>query len=519
VSSAGGGDARAFAHHNGPVITREPGGGSIATWAITFAVSFVVLCLIVRPSNVGPAAYDAAAAVMYFDRIVSGARLEAFVNTTPKPLLTVAFGLGHAVAGWGGVSVLAIAATSAAVALGARFAFGLAGPGAAVLVGTALVLDDGLLLQTTWAHGLSWALAAWFAAGLAGIGPRPRYGVAGAALAVGALARPETLLLTALASVLLAWSAMRGRMPPGARWVLVAWVALPVASLHDLLLTGDPLWWTRVAAVSAAEGTPRSVATVLGNIGDLIVDRPAIALLGMLGVAALACLRETRVAAAGIASVTVGTGVLLILVAATGRQSLAYYYAPISVGLSVAAALGIAMAARGALGIAWRGSGRRPHATGVASVVGVMLLAPGLLSSTGLTTLETQRRIDVRAEHAAVALAPLVAALPSAPAEPTPGALVRADPSALRILVPGPMVPRLAIDLGLQVTDIGPLVPPGRFVADFHPNMIVYHDRLADPRSHVPRLFERDSPMAIDGVTFELVGGDGVETWIWRASP
>ena len=38
--------------------------------------------------------------------------------------------------------------------------------------------------------------------------------------------------------------------------------ALGVYGVHDLLLTGDPLWWTKVAGISAAGRNVRSIAGV-----------------------------------------------------------------------------------------------------------------------------------------------------------------------------------------------------------------------------------------------------------------
>jgi hypothetical protein len=52
-----------------------------------------VLWLVVQPlAGVGNDA-DSATTVLYFDRLVHGQRLEAFLPTTPKPLLTVVYGL------------------------------------------------------------------------------------------------------------------------------------------------------------------------------------------------------------------------------------------------------------------------------------------------------------------------------------------------------------------------------------------------------------------------------------------
>ena len=55
------------------------------------AVAWALLVLDpLGPATIDP---DASSSVLYFDRIVNGQRLEAFVPTTPKPLLTLEYGL------------------------------------------------------------------------------------------------------------------------------------------------------------------------------------------------------------------------------------------------------------------------------------------------------------------------------------------------------------------------------------------------------------------------------------------
>jgi len=86
------------------------------------AIAWCVVTLdLLGPATIDP---DASSSVLYFDRIVSGHRLEGFVPTTPKPLLTVVFGVSWGLAhdwrlltwetvlAWG----LAVGATTAFVA-------------------------------------------------------------------------------------------------------------------------------------------------------------------------------------------------------------------------------------------------------------------------------------------------------------------------------------------------------------------------------------------------------------------
>lgn len=55
-------------------------------------VGVIVVALVIRPLDTTTIDPDAAASVLYFQRLVAGQRLEAFVPTTPKPLLTLVDG-------------------------------------------------------------------------------------------------------------------------------------------------------------------------------------------------------------------------------------------------------------------------------------------------------------------------------------------------------------------------------------------------------------------------------------------
>ena len=86
------------------------------------AIAWCVLTL--DPLGAATIDPDAASSVLYFDRIFSGQHLEVFVPTTPKPLLTIVFGLSWALFNvwrllvWETVLVwgLAVGATAALVA-------------------------------------------------------------------------------------------------------------------------------------------------------------------------------------------------------------------------------------------------------------------------------------------------------------------------------------------------------------------------------------------------------------------
>ena len=73
--------------------------GPIVRVAATFAAIVAVCAWLVRPFDGGPAATDAAASVPLFRPDRRRSASQAFVNTTPKPLLTVVYGGLHALTG------------------------------------------------------------------------------------------------------------------------------------------------------------------------------------------------------------------------------------------------------------------------------------------------------------------------------------------------------------------------------------------------------------------------------------
>ncbi len=103
-----------------------------ATFGIPVLLGLLVGAWVIRPFSAGPVGFDSAASVIHFDRIISGQRLEAFVTATPKPLLTVMYGLVHGVIpDWRAISWLAIAGLAVALGLASVLGDRLAGPRAA----------------------------------------------------------------------------------------------------------------------------------------------------------------------------------------------------------------------------------------------------------------------------------------------------------------------------------------------------------------------------------------------------
>ena len=90
-------------HHSIAPISEEA-----AILAFLFGAGLVAVAALFRPWNTPAIGFDSAASVLYFDRLGAHQSLEAFVGSTPKPLMTllygVAFNLFH---DWRLVSVLA----------------------------------------------------------------------------------------------------------------------------------------------------------------------------------------------------------------------------------------------------------------------------------------------------------------------------------------------------------------------------------------------------------------------------
>ena len=141
-------------------MLRRPGRPSLE-WlgiALLFGLAVIVGTELARPFRSASIAFDSHVAVLHFERIVAGRQLEVFLSTTPKPLLTLVFGLLHAVAGgWAAIAWATVGAHALAVVLAALLASRLAGPIAgafsavAVLFSPALLFDVGFALATPWA--------------------------------------------------------------------------------------------------------------------------------------------------------------------------------------------------------------------------------------------------------------------------------------------------------------------------------------------------------------------------------
>src|SRR6266542_1292979 len=201
-----------------PAPPREPPWPWLGLWAVV-AVVVGALVRVLGPAVLDPDEY---AAALYFDDLVHGRRLQEFLLSAPKPLLTLVHGLAWTVThDWRAGTALTVAAFALAVAALARAAWRLAGAPAALAVAISLVGSGALVLQVARGNSVVWAAAGWAVALDALARPRRRWGVAAAALLLAGLARAETWLL----------------LPPAAP---LLWLG------HDYLLAGDALYSLKV---------------------------------------------------------------------------------------------------------------------------------------------------------------------------------------------------------------------------------------------------------------------------------
>lgn len=513
-----------------------PALAAVAVGLVAAAVAAIVVAPF-GPATIDP---DAAASVLYFERISAGARLEAFVPTTPKPLLTLVYGLTWALAhDWRFLTWETIAVFAAAAGMAVRWAFRvggllvdggsagrLAGGVAAAFLGAGLVASSDVALEVSRANSLVWALAAWLVAGLAVTGARRRPGLAGLALLAGGLVRFETLGIVGVAgAVLLLRAAVarlgRGPAPQRGDWLLLLGaLAVPVACLHDLALTGDPLFWSGVPARYTALYVPSAgpvpplefAGTIAGRLGaewGLV----ALAAVGLISLAR----RRAWPAALGPAALGAGVVALLFVLAARGTYISTRYYEPLDLALLALAAFGTAaLAGRALARLGWV-EGRRVGQAGRwsdGSTVGRVAWALGPFGAGALavvlawpaapfdrsvaTSLALVRAASANLAEYGGRLGELAGGARQPPPGGPDGAAIgapAADPGRVALFVPSLLRPRIAVETGVPLTALGDTLATFRAVppwAGLHAGQSIYHDRAADRPDALDRALEAD---------------------------
>ncbi len=452
---------------------------------------------IIQPFTAGPVSYDTGSSVIHFQRLVSGQRLEAFISTTPKPLLTLVYGVLYTLThDWRSISLATTAAFAVAVALTTWLVARVAGPLAAVFVTVALIASTSLAGELLIASAVPWAMLGWIVAGLAVTAPRPRYAVGGVALAVASLARVESLVLVAAAAgvLVLLWLAGRrgGRVliPSGAWWLLLGFGALPVMLVHDWLLTGDPFFWASVAT-RYSEGSGAASLLHPAELARFLAHR----YLGLAGFVVLAAIgglsllqRRRWALAAGLAALGPGIVLFLFFLSARGTFVATRYAVPVDIAVFIAAAIGLGRVAeeigRGAAArwprlAAGAVTGATSWMVGGALASAVLAVAvawpPAILAPATRTAAADARQL---ARNELTSVPVLEAALAGLPGSRD----LAAGPGQRQVVlfVPVPMRTLLAADLGIPLTRLGSTSAGGLSAA---PSLLAQTDLVVHSRA------------------------------------
>jgi hypothetical protein len=496
-------------------------------YLLLFLAACAAAFRLVQPVQVGQVGFDAAASVVYFDRLIQGRHLESFITATPKPLLTVVYGLLHNLTGdWRPISWLVIGMFGLSSVLAAILARRLGGIPAAAFAGVAVIGSQPLLEDVALSYAVVWAFVGCLLAGLAVSGARPRYAWAGVALGVAALARSEVLLILGLSAVVLlgSWLWSRYRHLPGpdlrAWLVLVGLVAVPIQFAHDWLLTGNALYAEHVPTAASA-GLPliSPLATVVLVAQNLLRMGPLV-VLAALGALVLFRRRQWGVLI-GLAAIGPGVAAFLVFLSFRRIYISGRYLDPIDLAVIVAAAIGF-----GAIAIPELVAAGRRIAAPTTRMVLIALAAAlaGGLFSTPFAPTSGPVRLTIRANlqlelDAAAALPTLRRAIAAVPGATDWPGLPTGHPPAL--IVPTLLRPQLAVDLGLPISQIGGPAPT-RFKTDgTYPvaGQVIYHDQRSQPDPAFDFL-EVSSPTTIGKILVTpLLSDPSRGIWVDRIDP
>ncbi len=502
---------------------------------LAFLAAIAVLTWVVRPIGTDTVGFDSAASVLYFDRIVAGRHLEAFVGTTPKPLLTLVYGLVHAlVPDWRAISWLAILACALGISLSAVLAHRVAGVIAATFVTIGLLGSTQLLQDVGLAYSVTWALLFWAAAGVAVSGARPRWPLGGVLLLAANLVRVEALLVPAvtIAAIVVAlltapdrasrWRDLRAPLI----WIgLVPLLALPVQGIHDFLLTGDPLYSQYVPIRASQGATLRDVPWVFAYLIRHYLAIGALSVLALIGAVHLV---RTRRWAIVVALLALGPGVAaaLVLLALRHIYISDRYIAAADLAAIFAAAIGVASIRVPALDAIAAWLARWPARTATlgiviaASAVAVAVASPfAPVNSSVRVTLHNTLAVHEHLDANLPVLAAAMDAIPGVRTFPAGGDGRAGEGSTTRLMVPVLLTPQVAVDLGLPLNAIrgtaaSHITTDGSYPA---PGVVVYHDQLRDSPAEPFAIFEVGAPV-VDGAirVVPVKASPAIGTWVVR---
>ncbi|MEA2536640.1 MAG: hypothetical protein QOF11_874 [Chloroflexota bacterium] len=472
-----------------------------------FLASVFVAVRLVRPLHSGSVGPDAIAPVIEFERLAAGQAIEGRLTQTSKPLLDLVYGplfaLFH---DWRPVAWAAIVAFALCVVLAAVLAHRVAGLASAAFAAASFMLSPILLVDLGLAYAVVWMLLFLLVAGLAVTAQRPRYGLAGVALAVAALARPEALAVVGVAFIALIGAEIgavvthRPRPPRRAYLTLLGLLAIPIFIAHDEVLFGDPLFWLNTAEIASQGRKLRGLVAMVGWMWQHFLGQAALLPLAGASLFVLVSRRQWQLAI-GLAGVILGIAGLFIVSGARGTFLSSRYLVPIDLGLLFAAAVGVSALDVPAIR-RWLRRRIRPNlrtvllpvAGGLAVALAIAPIAP--LNATVRAAIDTQVKLHANAKRAFEAIRREVPARPTWHRLPPSGTI--SDHPLL--IVPPTLRAQAVADLDLPLTEVAYSYETWLDPLQGKPTAgtIVYHDRLDDhPGDPRYSLVEIDRPTII----------------------
>jgi hypothetical protein len=484
----------------------------------------------IHSASVGP---DAVAPVIELERLLAGRPVEGHLTQTSKPFFDVVYGSLYELTGdWRPVAWAAVVAFALSVVLATVLAHRVGGLASAAFAAAAFILSPILLVDLSLAYAVTWMTLFLLVAGLAVTSVKPRYGLAGLALLLAALTRPESLAVVGVAAATLIaariWAAARRRPPPprGAWLVLMGFLAIPILMAHDQLLFGDSLFWTKTAVLNSEGRNVRGLVGMIGWIWQHFLGQAA--LLPLAAVAAwLTVSRRQWGLAVGLAGVVLGIATLFIASGTRGTFLSSRYLVPIDLGLLLAAAIGVSALDVPALR-RWTARRLRPgwrHV--VLPIAGGLLVALAIAPIAQLdpavrASITTQIRLHANARRAMAAIRSELGPVPDWRGLPASQA-ISAHP---RVIVPVTLRAQAVADLGLPLGDVAYSYRTSLDPVNGLPTAgaIVYHDRRDDdPTDPRYSLLEISEPTTIGAYRYVPILADpAAGMWVVRvenASP
>ncbi len=528
--------------------SRRPLDASVIVVVGAMLATLLVSLVILRPFGPAMNDSDSAASVVYFQHLVGGRQLEAMVTTTPKPLLTIVYGITWSLTGaWSTLTLETIVVFTVAVGLTTSIMLRIGLPAAAAFAVVALVGWPELLVEVAHANSLIWALAGWLIAAWALGRGSPRPWLVGGAVFLAALARIETFWLVGAAAAAVAVLGVRGfgpRRTAGTRdeetttirrlapVVIGGALALAVMGLHDWLLTGQAFFWAGVPASYTAIVDPGLRPLDLREFwGRLVVphyahDVPTLAL-AIVGIAGLVASRRWLLATA-IVALAAGVFVTLALLAVRGVYVSDRYWEEADVALRLAAAFGagwlVLLAGRRGRALLGRDSVadrlRTPALAGLGIAVALVLAWSVIGRAEIDKPLDASRTASIHLDLVEPRLGPLLAGATGAVVAAHGVELPLVDPAAARLIAPRADLWRIVADTGVPLPAIGDSFLAFRATDPatlLRPGQWVFHDVTVDGRGGRYAVLEVSRPEVVGSIRIVPILADPASgIWLLR---